>query len=402
MTVKLLRWIIGWTDFEINAKYPEKFLNTAVKSGINIWNPKKENNILCASARSSDMKYIMQTADKTMCDIHIIKNHGLIYILKKYKHRCGILIGLLIWGLAIKFLTGFIWNIKIELPPMINEYEIRQESREHGFFEGAKTDSFDPEIVEAQVSLKDSRISWITINIIGTDAEVKISPNLALDVENKTKVTASNIISSADGTITRMEVKKGYSTVKVGEGIHKGQLLVSGVKEYTDGSTKLFDSEAKIYAKTLRTVTLKIPESYQILQPQNEYTNKLDIDIMGLTLPLTFNGNPNGDYIKFSEKQQLDILSKGVPIYFLSETWQKYKKTPVHLNDKQAEKILQNKLKFYELFMLYSADSATVLNKKLSLSQDKNYYILTAEYTIEENIAQKNIIQIKDTSNSGT
>ena len=160
---------------------------------------------------------------------------------------------------------------------------------------------------------------------------VKISPSLTPDTAKKTK--ASNIISTADGTITRMEVKKGYSTLKIGEGIHKGQLLVSGVKTYTDGSTKLFDSEAKIYAKTLRTVTLQIPKSYQALQAQNEYINKIDADIMNIKLPLTLNGNPQGDYIKFTQKQQLDILSKGVPIYFLSETWLKYKKQPVHLNE---------------------------------------------------------------------
>lgn len=402
MIVKLLRWILGWTDFEIIDKYPERFLNIAVRSGINIWNLKKENDIFCASAKTSDMKYILQTADKTMCDIHISKTHGLIYILKKYRHRCGLLIGLILWGLVIQYFTGFVWNIKMELPPLINEYEIRQEFREHGFFEGARLGSFDPEIVEADVSLKDSRISWITINIIGTDAEVKISPNLALGLENKQKITASNIISGADGTITRMEVKKGYSSVKVGEGIHKGQLLVSGIKEYTDGSSKFFDSEAKIYAETLRTVTLTIPKTYQILQPQDQCINKLDINIMGMTLPLTLNGNPDGDYIKFSQKQQLDIISNAVPIYFLSEKWQKYTKIPVHLNDKQAEQLLENKLKFYEIFMLYSADSASILNKKCTLSQDKNNYILTAEYTLEENIAQKSIIQIKDTSNSGT
>ena len=52
--------------------------------------------------------------------------------------------------------------------------------------------------------------------------------------------------------------------------------------------------------------------------------------------------------------------------------------------------------------MLYSADKATVLNKYLTFSQSKTDYILTAEYAIEEDVAQKNIIQIKDTSNSGT
>ena len=199
-----------------------------------------------------------------------------------------------------------------------------------------------------------------------------------------------------------MEVKKGYSTVKVGDGIHKGQLLVSGVKEYTDGSSALFDSEAQIYAKTFRTVTISIPKSSETLAKQDDTIIKKSINIMGLAIPLTLQGNPNGDYMKSSQIQQMDILNHGIPVYFTSETWQKYEKQPVHLNDKQAETLLKNKLELYELFMLYSANKATVLNKNLKFSQDKDNYILTAEYTLEEDVAQKSVIQIKDTSNSGT
>ena len=98
----------------------------------------------------------------------------------------------------------------------------------------------------------------------------------------------------------------------------------------------------------------------------------------------------------------MDILNHGIPVYFTLETWQKYEKQPVHLTDKQAETLLKNKLELYELFMLYSANKATVLNKNLKFSQDKDNYILTAEYTLEEDVAQKSVIQIKDTSNSGT
>ena len=402
MIVFLLRWLLGWTDFEIHDKYPERFLNMAHKNGLRMWDMRNSDGIFSAKTRTSNIKYTRQLAEKSMCDIHIIKNHGFLHIFSKYKYRFGLLFGFILFGIAVKYFTGFLWNINIAVPPMINEFEIRNELREVGFYEGARLDSLDIEMIKNAVSIKDNRISWITINIMGTDAEVNISPNLALNIDDKQKIPASNIFSNADGTVTRMEVKKGYSTVKVGDGIHKGQLLVSGVKEYTDGSSALFDSEAQIYAKTFRTVTISIPKSSETLAKQDDTIIKKSINIMGLAIPLTLQGNPNGDYMKSSQIQQIDILNHGIPVYFTSETWQKYEKQPVHLNDKQAETLLKNKLELYELFMLYSANKATVLNKNLKFSQDKDNYILTAEYTLEEDVAQKSVIQIKDTSNSGT
>ena len=402
MLVKFLRWLFGWTDFEVHDKYPERFLNMAHKNGINMWDMQNSNGVFSAKTKSSNTKYICQTAEKSMCDIHIINHHGFLHTLQKYKNRFGLIAGFILWGIAIKYFTGFVWNINITLPSMLNESEVRQELKELGFYEGARLGSFDAESVKNNISIKDDRISWITINIVGTDAEVNISPNLALNIDNKKKIPASNIISTADGTITRMEIQKGYSAVKIGDGIQKGQLIVSGVKEYTDGSSAFFDSNAQIYAKTFRTVTISIPKSFETLEKQTDTLTKNDIDIMGLTLPLTLHGSPHGDYISHTSKYQLDILNHGIPVYILSETWQKYQKQPVRLTDKQAETILKNKLQLYELFMLYSANKATVLNKNLTFSQNNTHYILTAEYSVEEDVAQKSIIQIKDTSNSGT
>ena len=402
MLVFLLRWFFGWTDFEVHDNYPERFLNMAHKNSLHMWDMQNANGIFSAKAKSSDIKYIRQIAEKSMCEIHIVNHHGFLHTFKKYKNRFGLIVGFILWGIAIKYLMGFVWNINITVPPMINEFEIRQELRELGFYEGARLDSFNAERVKNDIFMKDDRISWITINIVGTEAEVNISQNSALNIDNREKIPASNIISTADGTVTRMEIKSGYSALKVGEGIHKGQLLVSGVKEYTDGSSALFDSNAYIYAKTFRTVTMSIPKSFETLQKQADTIIKNDIDIMGIVFPLTLHGNPQGNYIKQTNRYQLDILGHGIPVYIVSETWQKYKKQPVHLTDKQAETLLKNKLQLYELFMLYSADKATVLNKHLTFSQSKTDYILTAEYAIEEDVAQKNIIQIKDTSNSGT
>lgn len=358
-----------------------------------MWNFRSGKNLFGANVRKSDLKYLYHTADITICELHIIQYHGLPFLLKKHRKRYGLLIGAVIWGAAVWYLTGFVWNIRVEVPPYINEYELRQEMKEYGMYEGARLKSFDTEYVKNKLFVNDGRISWITINIMGTEAEIKVSPKT--NELPQDKPSASNIKSNANGTVTRIEVRNGTAQIKTGDGIRKGQMLVSGVMEYTDGSFKLVDSEAQIYAKIRRNITLKIPKKYDVWQEKNESVDKLSINIMGLELPLTLNGIPKGNYIMQSEKQQLDLLQNKVPVYFLKEHFMQYTKKKITLNDAQAEKLLKNKLKIYELFMLYSAEKATVLDRQYLFSSDKDNYILSVVYETEEDVAQKSPIQVK-------
>lgn len=396
IVVSLLRWFFGFIDFEVTGKFPERFLNSASKNGINMWKFNGQKECFRASARQSDFKYLLSAAKKVECDIHIIKYHGLPHMLNLYKARIGLLIGMAVFFSLSKYLSGFIWNIKIDVPNNINEYEIRQELKDFGFAEGVNPDTLDLHSIEDKMMLKDNRISWISINVIGTNAEVALSPTSSKKKQNSEKTAVSNIKSNADGTVTRMEVQNGSATVRVGDGIRKNQLLVSGVIEYSDGSSSLVDSDAQIYAKTSRSVCISVPKSFSFYQYQNCSVQKTDIDIMGFSFPLSLRSNPQGDYLKYTDRQQLTLLGNNIPIYFSSEKWLRYKNQPVSLNNRQAEELLKNKIRFYELFMLYSTNKGSIIKKNYHISENSDSFILTADYEIEEDVAVKSVIQLKE------
>ena len=389
MLLKLLRWLLGWTEFEVRDAFPERFLNTAYKSGIHMWDFKSGEALFGGCVRIRDTPYLERTAEKTACELHILRQHGLPYLLKKYRSRYGLLIGAVVWGAALWYGTGFIWNVQVTVTPDINEYELRQELKEHGLYEGARFDSIDADKIENALCLEDSRISWITINLMGTEAEVRVNSRIAAPEKN---AAAGNILSRADGTVTRMEVKNGTAKVKVGDGVRSGQMLVSGVIEYTDGSSKLVEGDAQIYAKTFREVSIKVPVKQTLFTKQVPSLCKRTVNLMGAELPLTLNGTPKGDYSVQGQRQQLELLGRTVPIYIFSEIWQPYTITSKVMDDTALKQLLQHKLELYEFFMLQSADRAKILSKKWDYKREGDDAILTVSYEIEENIAQKSPI----------
>ena len=392
--VRMLRWIFGYVEFVVEGKFPERFINLAARKGVNIWKLRNKDNNICGYSRRSEYPELEVSAKKTQNCIHIVREYGLPFLVNKYKHRSGLLAGIVICAVFCKYMSGYVWNIKVEVPDMINEYEIRNLLKEYGVYEGARRNNINVQDVISKMSANDKRISWMTLNISGTDAQVKISPDISKNIEKNDLTRSSNMKSAADGTVTRVKVKNGTAAVKAGDGIRKGQLLVSGVMEYNDGTTVIVDSNAEIFAKTARSVRIDIPKTLNKYQKTDTSIIKNDINIFGLTVPVSFSDTPKGYVTKINEKNQFILLDKAIPVYVLSENWQEYKKKPAVMNKQQAEQLLKNKLTLYELFMISSTKSGKILRKNFSVNEDDDSFTLYANYEIEEDVCVKSDIEV--------
>ncbi len=398
LIVKLLRWIFGYFDFEIKGRFPERFLNLAIRNGLNLWNMKGEKEELHATAKIADKNTAELFAHKTESELIIEKEHGLPHLCRVYKSRLGLLAGLIIGVALCCWLSGFIWNIEVNVPPELNEYEIRTRLRELGFYEGVRYDSDSIDNIKRKMKLSDERISWISINIFGTNAVVELSPKISADNDQNNddkKVTVSNLKSTADGTITKINVHNGTAMVEIGDGVRKGQLLVSGIMEYNDGTNVMADSEGTVYAKTSRSVTLSVPKKYNQPIASDDYVYKREFSFFGISFPITLCGNPMGEYYKKEYRLKPTLFGNALPISITEEKWQGYDTEKLTLSTDEAKKLLNNRLKLYEMFMLYS-DDRTIISKKTKFEEKDNMYYLTVGYEVEENICEKSYIQVKE------
>ena len=195
--------------------------------------------------------------------------------------------------------------------------------------------------------------------------------------------------------MTKVHVHNGTAMVKSGEGIRKGQLLVSGVMEYNNGTQVLADSQAQILAKTSRRITIAIPAKAEVLKKTDNVIENKSLSVFGIELPLTLNGRIPGEYASYTYRNQMSLFDNTLPVYCTVQQLREYKKMPEELSLSQAEKILGKRIQLYEVFMINSARNAKVLKKDYSVKKNGSTYTLTAEYEIEEDVCKTSVIDIQ-------
>lgn len=389
LSVFILRWMFGFFEFEVRGRFPERFINIASRNGINMWNMKGSKNSFSAAAKTGAADTLRNYAKKTGCELTIQKSHGLPYLIKKYTSRCGIAAGLALSIALYIFLTGFVWNISIEAPTGINSYEIRALLRKEGIYEGARISSFNTEQAEKKLFSTRDDIGWIAINLCGTDINTSISAKQDVNRENNKEIY--NILSSADGIVTRMEIANGTAAVKVNDGIRKGQLLVSGIGEYSNGKTHFDSSRAKIYADTYRTVTISIPKKTTSTQ-YSMTGQRSSVTFFGIELPTALFTGSEGTIVK-SRTEQAVLFEKILPVKRTTELIYTKSSKDIKLNTDKAKEILTDRSKLYEIFMLADKSGGVIKKKSCRLQESDSEYTIITDYTIEQNVAVRQLIE---------
>lgn len=113
---------------------------------------------------------------------------------------------------------------------------------------GMLKNKIDKERIINKIRIERNDISWIGIDVIGTNLKVSISEaDLAPSLENPNEIC--NIVADKDGEIASIIVQSGTPRVNVGDVVKKGDLLVEGVMEGKYTGAREVPARAEIYAK---------------------------------------------------------------------------------------------------------------------------------------------------------
>lgn len=232
----LLRLILGYVRVEIEGYYIERFINICKNKKILIWNLKRDKGVkLYFNIGIKEFKELSEIARKTKCKVKIQRKRGMPFILNKYKKRKIFAICLIILALGIYSSSKYIWNIEIIIQDNMQIENIETELENVGLKKGMLKSEVDTDKIINELILKRNDISWIGIDLKGTNAIVKIvksyeEPEIVDDDDY------CNIVASKDGIITKIVAQNGTALVKEGDTVKKGDILIAGYMEgkYTD------------------------------------------------------------------------------------------------------------------------------------------------------------------------
>ena len=204
-----------------------------------------------------DSFLMMKRAKERGLEIKLIKSCGLPSLLVRYRHRYGMLIGVILSVALIVLSESVIWDIRIDGEHTLLEAEVRAVLSDCGLDIGTRRRSLDIDALENRVLIRSDDIAWISVNIIGTVAEVEIR-ELMLAPEGEELPLASNLVSDFDARVVGLENVKGNIAVEIGQRVRQGQLLVGGIYGDEDSGLRCVNPEGSVLGEVDRELRVEI------------------------------------------------------------------------------------------------------------------------------------------------
>ena len=282
-----ISYILGYVRITVEGYYIERFINICINSKILIWKIKREKGEvkLYLNVGINEFKKLKQIARKTKCKIKISKKRGIPFILNKYRKRKIFGIFLIIIIAIILGTSNYIWNIEIKIEDNEIIAGIEQDLIDAGLTVGKNKNEIKANEVIQKIRLKRNDISWIGIELKGTNAIVKI-----VKAEEAPKIIDendyTNIVANKSGIITKIIAQNGTAKVKVGDTVGKGTVLIEGIMEgkYTDKRYvhSIGEIEAKVWYSKTQKVYYTNEEKEYTKNEENKYSvkiNKFEINL---------------------------------------------------------------------------------------------------------------------------
>ncbi len=178
-----------------------------------------------------------------------------------------IMIGLVFWS---KF---YVWDIELRGNENISDGDILSVLAQCGVESGAFWPAFSADSIRSQVLYRLPGLSWITVNMHGSLAEVIVverNPPPEMIYEGE----CSNIVSDKDAFIIEVNALEGKSLVKAGDAVKRGDILISGIVESSYSPPRFLHCLGSIKAETNSSFTAVSPSVVQKKVPTGEKIRK--------------------------------------------------------------------------------------------------------------------------------
>lgn len=244
-TTNLLR---GCVRVEIRGAFPENMLNHMARAGIAFWGAEPADEFTARfTVYSRDLEAVRHTASAAQCSVSVLGRKGSTVILRRLRRRRVLLISLVVCLLALGASSLFIWNIEVTGNETVSDGEILRALDECGVSIGSFWPDFSSDLIRNSMLLKMPELRWMTVNVSHSRAEVIVRERVPKPdiVDNDEPV---NVVARKTGIITRMSVLQGSPTVRVGDAVLGGELLVTGAMESPYAEMRFVHAMAKVEA----------------------------------------------------------------------------------------------------------------------------------------------------------
>ena len=286
----LFLWIVGYSQLEIPRAFLEDFLNICLRYGFDYYgvNVDEEKRKVRLYIPLPQVKNILTACRMWQIRVKLIADFGLPQKLSAYRHRWGLLVGAALAIVLFALSQSVVWRIDVSGNSRLSADEVIASLNANGLNIGSRISSLNTDSIEQKIMINDDNIAWISINISGTVAGVEIRE--VIDTEMKEKNTSpANLISRFDAQIVGMEVYSGFLSVKEGDFVRRGDLLVSGIYKTGKAPLRISRASGRILGRISHTFEVEVPLVQSKKVYSGEKISKKTLNFFGNSIKLFIN-----------------------------------------------------------------------------------------------------------------
>lgn len=381
----LFKYFSGFINITVEGFFIERFINNCINNEILLWSIKRNNStLLTANVSIKEFKKIRNIAKKTKCKVNINCKKGLPIILHRYRKRKLLLILLIPIVLSVLITSTYIWNIEIRGLENIKESEILNQLIQEGVDIGKRKNGIDTKKVINNIRLKRKDISWMSIDMNGTNIIVTI-----VEAEEKPEVINENeycnIIAEQKGIITKITADTGTAVVKIGDIVQKGDILIGGYMEGKYTGTRYVHAKGNVEARIWHTKKIESEFVREITEETGIIKNRYSINFNNFKINL-YKSLPNFEnYDTINETNKMKIFDNFyLPIEINKTKYVEQKKTKVTYGKEELKEILIGELE--KQFEEENINNLNVINKVVNVYEKDSSMEVEMTYEIKTTI----------------
>ncbi|MHB9144144.1 MAG: sporulation protein YqfD [Symbiobacteriia bacterium] len=222
------RYLVGEVTLEASGPAPERFINLCMTRGIGLRRICWRGASLRADLDLPDFFRLRPLARQTHTRLRIKRRVGLPFVWHRAKQRKVLLAGLAAFLLAIWAATQFVWFVEVRGTEELDAAQVRQIAADMGVRPGAWKGAVDVDGFERSLRARLNESSAILLRFVGTRAIVEVVERTLPPPERGQNMPA-DLVAIRSGRVRSVAVFTGTASVREGDLVEPGQVLISGL-----------------------------------------------------------------------------------------------------------------------------------------------------------------------------
>lgn len=376
-----LRSRTGFKVFSENGDY-SKFINELRNSPVQFFGLELKKDTLFGYVRSRDFSRLCALAEKYRLTVTEFERRGAVVSVKRYRRRIGLPLGFLLSLLIVFLLSDRVMMIEIGGNETIPDSRILSLLRDSGIYIGSRISDVDLRRAEKQIKGMDKEVGWIGIRNTGSRVVVEIA-EFTDPPEMERKNTPCNIVAARDAQIKSVRLYSGMLVPMVGDGVKKGDIIVSGTVDTKYGRSFYVHSMGEIIGVYTDKMTFSQPLETTEKLCTHEATKKA-VSVFGKRFVYSSEGSTEGEFEYYETEKPLTLGKITFPLSVVEMHYRMLEEISVTRSEEEADRLLEQRISRYE--ENFFAENAVITYRKLERSVSDGVVTVTASYTLEGEI----------------